>query len=471
MKGRKPTFAESIIVIAIAFAACFGGIVGFGADPHVPLFITTVICVIFGFYLGYDWQTLEEGIFNGIKSALLPMLIIMCIGMVVGGWIACGTVPYLIYWGLQLLSPRWFLTTGVIMCCIMSMCTGSSWTTAGTLGIALMGVGEGLGIPAPITAGAIVTGAFYGDKQSPLSDSTNFAPAVAETTLYEHVNSMLYTTTPALLISLVLYTILGFKYGSGTIDQGNIQMILSTLRDNFNLNIGLVIPLIILIILIAKKVPALIGMSIAALLGLIFAVLFQGISLGEALKILHYGYVGNTGVEFVDKLLTRGGLNSMMWTISLMFVSLAMAGVLEKVGALAVVLEKFANLVASVFGVITTTLWSTFILNFFAADPYLAMLIPAKTFGPAFDKLGLDRKVLSRTLEDTGTLGCPLVPWGTSGVYMAATLGVATLSYAPYYFLGIINPFVSMACAAIGFGIFYKNKPQVATPHNEDIKA
>lgn len=441
-------------VLIVSFATCLIGIVGFNVDPHIPLVISTGICVIYAFYLGRPWEIIEKGIFDSIKSALLPMLIILFIGMVVGGWIACGTVPYLIYWGLKLLSPQWFLLSSVIMCSIMSMSIGSSWTTLGTLGVALMGVGQGLGIPAPMTAGAVASGAFYGDKQSPLSDTTNFAPAVSGTTLYEHVRSMLYTTTPTMVISCIIFTFLGFKYGSGEFDTANINVILTTLEKNFTLNIFMILPLILLVIMILKKVPALLAMGIAALIGLIFAMIFQGDSLGQAIGYLHYGYKGSTGVDVVDKLLTRGGLHSMLWTISLMFISLAMAGVLQVTGALLVILEKCVLLIKTRFGLVTTTLWSGFFLNYFAADIYLAMLLPAKVFGPAFDEKNLDRKVLSRTIEDAGTIVAPLVPWGTGGVYTAATLGISTLSYAPFYLLGILNPFVSMTCAAIGFGMF-----------------
>lgn len=455
---RKPTFGEALVPIILSVIVLLVCIVGLGTDPHVPLFLACVICAVFAFYLGSDWKTIEEGIFRGIQSALLPMVIILLIGMTVGGWIAAGTVPYIIYWGLKLINPTWFLLTTCLMCCIMSMCLGSSWTTAGTLGVALMGVGYGLGIPPAMTAGAVVSGSFFGDKQSPLSDSTNFAPAVAGTTLFEHINSMIYSTGPAIVISLIIYGVLGLRFRGGQVDTENINLILNTLESNFNLNIGLLIPLIVLIVLIVKKVPAIASMSIAALLGLIFAITFQGSSFGQAIKYLHYGYVGTTGIGVVDKLLSRGGLHSMLWTISLMFVSLAMAGILEKTGALEAILDKLRSLTKSVFGLITTTLFSVLTLNFFAADPYLAMLLPAKTFGKSFDEKGIDRKVLSRTLEDTGTLGCPMVPWGTSGVFMATTLGVATLSYLPYYFLGLVTPIVSMILAATGIGIFYTDK-------------
>ncbi|MEH0020399.1 MAG: Na+/H+ antiporter NhaC [Desulfobacter sp.] len=451
---RPPSFLEALVTLSITFSVILIGIVFLKVDAHIPLFIGTLICIGFAFYLRFPWSDIEKGIFDGIKSALLPMLLIMFIGLVISGWIASGTVPYLIYWGLKLLSPTWFLTSAVLICCVMSMSIGSSWTTIGTLGVALMGVGSGLGVPAAITAGAIATGAFFGDKQSPLSDTTNFAPAVSGATLYEHIRSMLYTTLPTLVIALAIYTFLGFKYSSGAFDRTGMDLIITTIEKSYRLTPFLLIPLVVLIIMILKKVPALLAMMTAAVLGLIFTMVFQNGSLAVSLKVLHYGFVSQTGVETVDKLLSRGGLHSMMWTISLVFIALSLAGVLQKTGTLTVVLEKIAGFVKNAFGLITTTIWSTAIMNFLTGEVFMPMLLSARVFLPAFDRQKLHRKVLSRSIEDGGTIIAPMVPWGMCGVFTAVTLGVPTLEYVPYYFLGLLNPFVSMGIAAIGFGVF-----------------
>jgi len=474
--GRKPTFSESIAALAITFTICLVGIVVLKVDAHIPIFIGVSILIPFGFYLKWSWKDLEKGMFNGIKSALLPMLIIMFIGMVISGWIACGTVPYLIYWGLKLLSPTWFLPTSVIMCTVMSMSIGSSWTTIGTLGVALMGVGSGMGIPPAMTAGAVATGAFFGDKQSPLSDTTNFAAAVSGSTLYEHIRSMMYTTLPTLLISLCIYSFLGFRYGGSNFDNTTTDLILKTLDGSYNLSPVLLIPLVVLIVMVLKKVPALIAMMVAALMGLVFTIVFQNDSIAVASKYLHYGFTSNTGVASVDKLLTRGGLQSMMWTISLMFMAFSLAGILQVTQTLKVTLEMLASLVKDAFGLISTTIWSTIFMNFMTGEVFMPMLLSAKIFSPVYDKQNLDRKVLSRSVEDGGTVVAPLVPWGMCGVYTAVTLGIPTLEYAPYYLLGIINPFISMLFAFIGFGLFRKTVSQemgsvtvVEDDMNEDL--
>lgn len=456
---RTPTFGVSAGLIFVIFAIILTGITFFKVDPHMPLVLATIVVAAFSLFLGYNWEEIEKDMFETVASALQPMFIILIIGMVVGGWIASGTVPYMIYWGIKLLSPKWFLLSSVIMCSIMSMSLGSSWTTIGTIGVALMGVGAGLGIPAPMTAGAILTGAFFGDKQSPLSDTTNFAPAVAGSNLYAHVRSMLWSTVPGLGLSMVAFTFLGFKYTNGQIDPERLNQILAVLQDTFNLNAALLIPLVILVVMIIKKVPAVMAMGIASVMGLIFAMIFQGASFGEALSFLHYGFKSNSGVAVVDKLLSRGGLHSMLWTVSLMMIALSMVGVLERTGVLRVILAKLSKVVNSGFGLITATLLSCIGFSCVAPEANMAMVLPGKMYGPAYDRLGIDRSVLSRTLEDGTTLVAPMIPWHTGAVYSAATLGVATLSYVPFYFLGLITPIVCIAMAAFNIGTF-KAKPE-----------
>lgn len=454
MSKKNPTFVQAIALITLIFTVVLTGITVFHLDPHMPLFLAVTFVSAYAFYLGYGWEELEKYMFDAVASALQPMFIIMIIGMVVGGWIACGTVPYMIYWGVKMLSPKWFLLTSVILCSIMSMSLGSSWTTIGTIGVALMGVGAGLGIPAPMTAGAILTGAFFGDKQSPLSDTTNFAPAVAGTDLYSHVRSMLWTTVPGLGLSMVGFTFLGFRYGNGSIDQAQLDQFLTVLNNSFNMNVLLLIPIIVLIILIVRKTPAVLAMGIATLLGVVFAMALQGATFGEALTYIHYGYKSNTGVAMVDKLLSRGGLNSMMWTISLMMMALCMVGVLNKTNVLNVILEKISKAVSKPFGLITTTLLTCIGFSCVAPESNMAMVLPGTMFAPAYDRLGIDKSVLSRTLEDGTTLVAPMIPWHTGAVYSSVTLGVSTLSYFPFYFLGIITPIACIIMAFFNIGTF-----------------
>lgn len=460
--GRMPSFTEAFLVFVLVVGVILYGIVGLRLGPHMPMFIALVITVLLGFYLKYPWSEIEDAMFKGIHVGIVPILIMLLIGMIIGSWIAAGVIPYIIYIGIKLFSPQWFLVSALLACSVLSLSTGSSWTTLGTLGVAFMGIGQALGIPPAMTAGAVISGSVFGDKQSPLSETTTFAAAVAETKLFDHIRSMLYSTLPAFIIASIIYVVMGFRFAGATVDVENINTISSALLNAFNFNPVLLVLPAFLIVIVVKKIPALIGLSISALLGFIFAIVFQGVGLTDIMNYMHYGYVADTGIDAVNSILSKGGLNSMMWTISLMFLALPMGGVLERTGVLAALLLKMSNIVNSVIGLITSTLASVLALAFVTADTYLPMLIGAKTYGPAFDKLSIDRKVLSRSLEDTGTLGSWMVPWSESGMFAAATIGMSAFTYLPYYFLGTVTPIVSIILAATGIGIFrtYKSKAE-----------
>ncbi|MEG0944470.1 MAG: Na+/H+ antiporter NhaC [Angelakisella sp.] len=455
---RQGSFASSLLIMLTAIAVLLFGVVGFKLEPHIPLLFSTGIILIYSVYLCIPWVEMRKTIVKSISESIEAIIIICLIGMTVGSWISSGTVPIVIYYGLKIFSPKFFLISVLILCSIMSIMTGSSWTTIGTIGVAFMGVGYGLGIPMGLTAGAIICGAFFGDKQSPMSDSTNFAAAVAKTDLYAHVRSMLYTTGPALLVSAAFFLITGFSYSNGVADASQVEIITNGLTGAFNLNPILFFPPVLLVVLIIKKFPAIPTMIISTITGMLLTVFVQGEKLSAALSYMHTGFVGVTGIAPVDKLLTRGGLNSMTGTITLMIMSLMLAGALERTGVMHQLMKKVGAVTNKRFGLIATTLLSAFGLSYFAADPYLAMLLPANALGEKYDEQGIDRRVLSRTLEDGATVVCPMVPWGTSGIYCAATLGISVMEYLPYYIMGFATPVFSLIWAATGFGIFYTAK-------------
>lgn len=449
---KTSTFIGSIIMFLICVVILSGTIIGLGQDVQIPLMLCCGVLLIYGIYgLKIKFTELTKSMVESVKTAIEVMLIILLIGGVVGTWVASGTVPIIIVYGLKIFSPKFFLPSICIICCIMSVVTGSSWTTMGTVGVAFMGVGLGLGVNPAITAGCIACGAFFGDKISPMSDSTNYAAAVAETDLYKHVRSMLYTTGPAIIVSLIIFTIIGMGHEGG--DTSTIKAIIDGLSSAYNLNPALLIPLLIMIILIVIKVPALPCIGICSLLGIIFGMIFQRHTLAQGLGFLMSGYVGNTGLQEIDRIITRGGMTSMYGTIGIMLWSLSMAGLFIRTGMIDAIMEKLRKATKSRVGLIMTHLLSGYVLSFVAADPYLAMIIPARAFGTKYDEMRIDRSVTSRTCEDSGTLVCPMVPWGTSGVYTATTLGVATTAYLPYYLMGYINPIFVVICAISGWGI------------------
>lgn len=446
---KRSSFGAAIFIILFLCIAMALQIFVFKQNyaTHITLIIVTAVAAVVALMSGFSWKDIEDGIVYGCNIALVPMLILMLVGVLIATWIAAGTIPTLIYYGLKIISPSFFLVTSALVCSIASVSTGSSYTTGATFGVAFMGIGMGLGIPAPLTAGAVISGAIFGDKMSPLSDSTNLAAGVAEANLFDHIKSMCYTTGPAFIISLVLYAFIGFQFKADAIDASQINIILNGLKDNFTLNPIMLIPPIIVVILAVKKVSGLAVMVIASIVGLIFAVAFQGFGIGEMLGFMNDGFVSSTGIAEIDALLSRGGLQSMMWTISLGFIGISFGGLLEKTKVLGVLLEKMSGLVSKQGGLITTHVISSIAVNLFSASQYIALIIPGRMLVPAYKKLKILPQVCSRTCEDSATVTSPLVPWGLCGVYFSGVLGVSTLEYIPYVFLALLCPLITIIYA------------------------
>jgi NhaC family Na+:H+ antiporter len=368
----------------------------------------------------------------------------MVVGLMIGTWISGGIVPAMIYYGLKVLSPGIFLVATMIICSIISLGTGSSWSTAGTVGVALIGVGQGLGVPAAMVAGAIISGAYFGDKMSPLSDTTNLAPAVAGTDLFSHIRHMVYTVVPAYVISLGLYAFLGARFSGGVIESRNIETMLSTIKSNFFIHPLLLIPPILVVVMVVLKIPPLPALLGGTLLGAVFAVLTQSRSLGEIIQAAHSGYISHSGVAMVDELLSRGGLMSMMETVALIICALSFGGIMEKTGMLEALAAALLKRVRRTGSLVATTVFSCIGMNIIAADQYIAIVVPGRMFKNAFDAKGLHPKNLSRVLENSGTMTSPLIPWNSCGAFMGATLGVSPLLYLPYAFLNLSVPLVSI---------------------------
>lgn len=464
---KKPSFVASLIVILFLAFAMFAQIFIIKEDwvTHITLILATVVAAVVALISGFKWKDIQEGILYGCQIAMLPMLILMLVGVLIATWIPAGTIPTLIYFGLKILSPKLFLFTACLVCCVASVATGSSWTTGATVGVAFMGIGMGLGIPAAMTAGAVVSGAIFGDKMSPLSDSTNLAAGVAEADLFDHIKSMMYTTGPAIIISLIIYFVMGFSF-AGTIDTSQIDTILSGIKDNYYVGILATIPFILVIVLAVRKVSGLAVMVIASLIGAIFAMIFGGFSLAEMMNFMNYGFVSETGITEIDALLSRGGLQSMMWTISLGFIALSFGGLLEKTSMLEVLLDKMKGLVKSQGGLVTTHAVSAILINLFSASQYMALIIPGRMLVPEYKKKNLLPQVCSRVCEDTATVTSPLVPWGLCGVYFAGALGISTLEYLPYTFLAFLAPIITVIYAWTNKFMFKEGDIESVTTYN-----
>lgn len=425
-----------------------------GADVHIPLFTAAMFAAVFSmFVLKYTWVELEEGIVDVIKMSMGAIIILMIIGMVVGTWIASGIVPTMIYYGLKVLSPGIFLIATLLICSIVALATGSSWTTAATVGIALMGVGTGLGININMIGGAIISGAYFGDKMSPLSDTTNLAPAVSGAKLFDHIKHMIYTTGPSYVIALVVFGILGLQ-ASGNVDQSSINEVFAALESTFNINPLLLLIPVIVIGAVIMKVPAIPGLFGGAILGALAMFVFQdGYDILGAIDVLHYGNGFETGVVMVDDLLNRGGMDGMMWTISLILCALTFGGVMEKTGMLRALADGILSILKGRGGLVLSTVLTAIFMNIIAGDQYLAIVIPGRMYKDAYDGMGLHPKNLSRALEDSATLTSPLVPWNTCGAYMISTLGLAPFAYIPYCVINICNPIISVIYGYTGFSM------------------
>ncbi len=425
---------------------------GFEGTGHLPLVAAAAVAAIVARAHGHRWDAIESGIVEAIKLSMGAMLILCVIGMLMGTWIAAGVVPALIHWGLDLLAPSYFLPTACAVCSVVSLVSGSSWSTAGTVGLALVGVGTALGIDPAMTAGAVVSGAYFGDKLSPMSDTTNLAPAMAGTDLFSHVRHMLWTTVPSWSIAMLAYVVLSLTVDVDP-NAGSVAAIQSAIEGRFSPGLLHLMPPVVVIVLVARRMPALPTLLLGVVIGGLIAVAFESSTLPEVLDAALRGYKSTTGDAAVDELLSRGGLFSMANTVLLILCAMSFGGVMESSGMLAVLASWLLRLANSAGSLIAVTVLTACGMNVVAADQYISIVVPGRMFAPAFRERGLDPKNLSRALEDGGTLTSAIVPWNTCGAFMAATLLVPTVDYLPYAVLNYINPVVAIVLATLGISI------------------
>jgi NhaC family Na+:H+ antiporter len=461
--NRKPNLFQSILPILVLVGLLILNVLkvfgdnALGGANQLALLLSTAVAVVLAMSIGYKWEFIQQGIIKSIKSALPALIILLLIGALAGTWMLSGVVPAMIYYGLDILNPLFFLPATCIICSIVSIATGSSWTTAATVGIALIGIGGVLGFDKGLVAGAILSGAYFGDKMSPLSDTTNLAPAMAGTDLITHIKYMAYTTIPSIIITLVLFLIIGITFTStGSVEEVNALKI--AIASKINITPWLFLVPLIVIGLIIKKVAAIPALFLGSILGGIFAVIFQLdliMSLSEKTNFFYAAYevVVNamttdiaivTNNNLVNELLSSGGMKGMLNTIWLIICAMIFGGVMEKTGMLKTITKSIMIFAKSTGSLIATTATSCVVFNLTASDQYLAIVVPGRMFAKIYKKRGLHPKVLSRTLEDSGTVTSVLVPWNTCGAYHSTVLGVATGDYFMYCFFNILSPIMTM---------------------------
>lgn len=475
---RSPSLLDAIIPLATLIVLLSFSVILFGSDSsygpnQIALFVAASIAVVIGLKNGYQWADMEQAMINGISLSLGAVLILFSVGALIGTWLLAGTVPSLIYYGLQVLEPSWFYAASCVLCCIVSLSIGSSWTTAATVGVALIGVSIGLGMSPVITAGAIVSGAYFGDKISPLSDTTNLAPAVAGTDLFSHIRHMLWTTIPSILIAIVIFFFLGLSDHQAT-DALKIQQISDDLKKNFDISVLHLVPMLVLMVMAVKKVPAFPTVFIGALLGAIWALLFQSDliermrdqQLTHALGVvkllwgtLANGFAIETGNSDLDKLLSGGGMSKMTNTVWLIMSAMVYGSVLERTGLLRRFVQVILSRAKSTGSLVASTILTCVATNILAADQYMAIVMPGRMYKDEFANRGLAPVNLSRTLEDGGTITSPLIPWNTCGAYMNGVLNVNPLDYAFYAFFNVINPLLAITYGYLGIKILKLTPP------------
>ncbi|NQZ28480.1 MAG: Na+/H+ antiporter NhaC [Colwellia sp.] len=469
---QKPTLLDALFPIAILVCLLVLAVYFFGDDSssgpnQIALMLCAGVACLIGLKNGNKRHEIEAGITKGISLTLGAILILLAVGSLIGTWLLAGTVPTMIYFGLQILAPEYFYVSCCVLCALVALCIGSSWTVAATIGVALMGVSSGLDASGPMTAGAIISGAYFGDKLSPLSDTTNLAPAIAGTELFIHIKNMLWSTVPSFAITLIIFFFLGLNSAAQS-SNTQIDQLLLSLESEFFIAWYLLLPLVITLFLAVKKMPAFPAIGIGAIAGAVWAVLFQqdliisyandGLTTVEAnimvvWQVMYSGVSLDTGNKVIDDLLSGGGMGSMLNTIWLIISAMTFGSIMETVGLLKRVVESLIGVTNSVGSLISTTIITAFGTNCVAADQYIAIVMPGRMFKDEYKRRELAPENLSRALEDGGTVTSPLIPWNTCGAYMQSVLLINPLEYAVFCFFNWLSPIIGIICAFAGFKV------------------
>ena len=481
---RQPHLLIAFVPLIALIAMMVVNVVLFKDDAtagpnQIALLLSAMAAASIGiFHLKIEYKTLETAVLKSISMSMQAMLILFVVGSLIGVWIMSGIVPLFIYYGLQIIHPSIFLFVACVVCAIVSLCTGSSWSTSGTIGIALIAIGKTLGIPTGMVAGAVISGAYFGDKMSPLSDTTNLAPAMVETDLFTHIRHMVYTSGPAIALALLGFLLLGFFYQGQMATSTEIDEVLHVIGEHFNVTPWLLVVPALVIVMVARRMPALPALTIGVLLGAAATVVFQSELLAKGsgetfgmggvykaiLSTAARGFDIETGNEMIDKLFNRGGMSSMLPTIWLIICAMVFGGMLEACGMLQCIAGAILSAVRGVGSLIGAVLATCIFTNMTASDQYIAIVVPARMFRSVFRDRRLHPKNLSRAVEDAGTVTSVLIPWNSGGAFHAGVLGVATLSYLPFCFFNLLSPIVSAFLGSMNWTIERLGEDQSVEP-------
>lgn len=456
---RMPKVWEAVIVLGVLILVLAVGIIVYGVDPHVPMLIGVAAAAIMAKILGYHWEQIEGFMIKGISKAMQSIIILVIIGVLIGVWLNAGVVPAMIYYGLNILKPSIFFIATVLICSITALATGTSWGTMGTMGVALMGIGFGLGLNPAMTAGAIISGAYFGDKMSPLSDTTNLAPAMSGTDIMSHIKFMILPTVIVYAITLVFFGIMGFmKAGEGVADVSKVVELQQALKNMFTINPVLLLPPVIVIVAVALKMPAIPGISLGIVAGIVVGMIFQpDASLGSFFECGMNGFSCETGIYEIDRLLNTGGLMNMTFSISMTIIAMMFGGIMEETHQLEVIVNKLKKIVKTPAGLVTLTEATSVISNATMPEQYISIVVPGRMYSEEYQKMELSPTTLSNALESSGTVTSALIPWNTCGVFITSTLGISAMQYAPWAVFNWLMPIACIIMAFLGVTVADKN--------------
>ena len=447
----KPSPALSVIYLMVVSLFLGLGFALYKIPPQILLVMAAFLSACLGLLLKVPWREMERGILDSIHRAMPAILIMLSVGILIGSWIACGTIPMVIYFGLKAISAKYFLATACFVCTIASLATGTSWGTIGTLGVAFMGIGSGLGVPPGQAAGAIVSGAYFGDKMSPFSDVANLAPVAAGSNLFDHIKHMLWSAVPAWCISMIVYFLVGLGFSTKPLESKTLTAITQTLRQEFEFNVFLLIPLVIVFYFALSKKPAIPSLLISSVAAGILAIVFQDLSIKDIAIVANSGFPARTGDPAVDQLLSRGGLTSMLNVLLIAFAAFCLGGIMQRIGILSSVMKPALKFAKRTSSVVLMTIGFSMTTGLITGNPYLAMLLPGELLAPIYKEKGLAAKNLSRIIEESGAILMPLIPWSMGGVFCAGVFGIPTLTYLPW---SIMNYASVIILAVYGFTNF-----------------
>lgn len=465
---RMPKVWEAVLVLCFLIVILAIGIIIYGVDPHVPMLLGVAAAAIMAKFLGYHWEQIEHFMIKGISKAMQSIMILVIIGVLIGVWLNAGVVPAMIYYGLHILKPSIFFIATVLICSITALATGTSWGTMGTMGVALMGIGFGLGINPGMTAGAILSGAYFGDKMSPLSDTTNLAPAMAGTDIMSHIKFMILPTAIVYVITLVFFGIMGFVTSSeGVADVSKVVELQNSLAQMFTINPILLLPPVIVIVAVALKMPAIPGIALGIVAGVIVGMIFQPeATLGSFFECGMNGFSCETGIYEIDGLLNSGGLMNMTFSISMTIIAMMFGGIMEETHQLEVIVNKLKKVVHTPAGLVTLTEVTSVVSNATMPEQYISIVVPGRMYSEEYKRMELSPTTLSNALESSGTVTSALIPWNTCGVFITSTLGISAIQYAPWALFNWLMPIACIIMAFLGVTIADKNGVRLCKKKN-----